>query len=995
MTRPDPDHRTNHEPARMGPFLCRATYRSPLRVALAVLTALCLGPVAAQAPSPTPGPCVAVFAPADLQSVYRGSADVVTAALGFAQVPLLPNEFPTPTPEHPGVAFMLPMTLSKEQRAAFSAFRAKGGKVVCLGLQEQGVLDELKLKYSTPKAPASQPVAIAADAAALPGGPQSLRQYAERVSEVSGEGGKVGAKYGDSGPAAVWLGESVAAVGFTPTAGDRPGLAQLLLAILAVYDPGQAAASLGAMNSSFGIMGQFRGLGVLQAYVSQQKSDVASRLLDAGVEAHRQALLATQESRLAEAITRAVEASVLAHRCLYALEKPEANEIRAAFAAPPAPGRAGELLDTLRAGGMNAVFLYVGDALTAQYASQLITPAGTGDPLSDVVAAAGASPGLDVFAWHACFYAMGAPKEQLAPLKDAGRLMLAGDSKPLDWLCLTNEENLKHEEAILTELVTKYPVRGVVLDFLRFPSRSYCYCTSCRDAFKAAHPGFGGAWPPIGGGDDVAFVKFRPELVTRAVRRLAAAVHAARPGALVIATAFGDDRTSVGQDVAAWLGDGGVDGLCPLLYTQGTAELRTQLADFQLKTRGAALLVPGRSPMPPGYAPSDPVDLLRDIATVRQARCDGLALYAFTPASGRELAEALGAGAYLGGTAPPYGPGPTTSIAPEPFPDVAPGSYPPAGNIAVHLALPGASAGEVTIVGRSLDGPEENEVGKATLSQGGADATVALPPGVWRLYARGTATLESGETPVFRSGPVLRVLNDKQWESAAAAAERAGRLDVAVLFPGRGAQSVYEELRVSLDPTSRVESIERLAERELQGWDALVISDPPDPKIITREVAEMLRLWVQDGGRLILLHNAIGHAGFPQIFLEIAGTFPEDTVKAREARVSDLKHPAAALLTGIGPTIKLESQEQVLVRPNRPGVALLDTEPPGDPDKALAVASGYGAGRVVMCGIRLGQTDAAEDARLSRDESALLVGLVKWATEGCVRVAPRPADGGH
>jgi len=981
-----------------GPIHNTAHSRVARSLAAGLLPAVfCLGSAACQAPpsSSAPSPCVAVFAPADLQSAYRGSADVVTVALGFAQVPLLSNEFPSPTPEHPGVAFMLPITLSKEQRAALSAFRAKGGKVVCLGLQEQGVLDELKVKYSTPKPPPSEPVALAFDPAVLPAAPQSLIQYPERVSDVSGDGGNVAAKYGDSGPAAVWLSESVAAVGFTPGPGDRERLAQLLLAILTVYNPGQAAASVGAMNSSFGIIGQFRGLGVLQAYVSQQKSDVSSRLLDAAVEAHRQALLATQESRLAEAIPRAVEAETLLRRCLYALEKPEADEVRAAFAPPSDPGQAQALVDTLRSGGLNAVFVYTGDALKAQYASTVIAPLGAGDPLADVVAAAGASPGLDVFAWHACFYAMDADKEQLAPLRDAGRLMLSGDLKPLDWLCLTNEENLKHEEAILTELVTKYPIRGVVLDFLRFPSRSYCYCTSCRDAFKAANPGFGGAWPPIGGGDDVAFWKLRPELVTRAIRRLTTAVHAARPDALVVATAFGEDRASVGQDIAGWTGDGGVDGLCPLLYSQGAAELRAQLADIQLRTRGSALLIPGRSPMTPGYAPSDPMDVFRDIATARQARCDGLALYAFTPAAGRQLAEALGAGAYQGGTAPPYRPGPTITVAPEPFPDLAPGSYPPAGGISVHLAFAGASGGEVALVGRSLEGPDEKEVGKATLAQGAADATVALPPGVWRLCARGTATLESGETPVFRSGPVLRVLSDKQWEQTAAAAERAGRLDVAVLFPGRGAQSVFEELRVGLDPTSNVQSIDRLGERELQGWDALVISDPPDPKIITSQVAEMLRTWVQDGGRLILLHNAIGHAGFPQIFLEIAGTFPEDTVKAREARVSDLKHPAAALLTDIGPTIKLESQEQVLVRPNRPGVALLDTEPPGDPDKALAAAAGYGSGRVVMCGIRLGQTDAGEDARLSRDESALLVGLVKWATEGCVRVTPHPAATGR
>jgi hypothetical protein len=235
-------------------------------------------------------------------------------------------------------------------------------------------------------------------------------------------------------------------------------------------------------------------------------------------------------------------------------------------------------------------------------------------------------------------------------------------------------------------------------------------------------------------------------------------------------------------------------------------------------------------------------------------------------------------------------------------------------------------------------------------------------------------------------------MSQREYEQARAAQERAETLDIAMLAPGRGTAQLVDEMRLMFDGKPRVEFIGSLTLDELRQWDILVISDPMDNNLFTEANVETLRGWTESGGRVLMLHNAVGHAGIPLIFLELADTFPEDRVKTKEIRVRDPGHPAARYLN-LPPTIELTNEDHVLVRPNRLDIALLEPAEVTDPEKALAVASDYGRGRVVLLGLRLGQTSSGEDTRLNRDESLLLEGLLAWLAEGKVAVSPDPDDG--
>lgn len=140
-----------------------------------------------------------------------------------------------------------------------------------------------------------------------------------------------------------------------------------------------------------------------------------------------------------------------------------------------------------------------------------------------------------------------------------------------------------------------------------------------------------------------------------------------------------------------------------------------------------------------------------------------------------------------------------------------------------------------------------------------------------------------------------------------------------------------------------------------------------------------------------MLHNAVGHSGVPRVFLELADTVADDRVQTKRIRIRDPNHPVTQYLS-LPPTIELSSEDHVLVRPNRLDTAFLEPADGADPEKALAVASEYGRGRVILCGLRLGQTTSGEDARLNRDESILLEGMLRWLAEGAV-VSDVPGNG--
>lgn len=936
---------------------------------------------------------IAVLGPPGEGSAYSMAMSVVVGALKALHVPVSTQGVPESTPTHPGIVFLLPQSLDSDRMAALRRFRDTGGRLVAFGVQDQSVCEWLGVSFAPEPGVAPGSMTVVVDEERLPGAGEGLDQYPDRIASVDGREGVAVAWYGAKGQSvAGWLGDDWAAFGWAPTPGDSPGLQRLLGALLALMDPEAALISFQDMLDQFAVMGGFSGLGVVQAYVDRQGTEVEKRLLDAALSLRQEALAAKEQGSPAGMMAASIQAEALLRQALYGLAPPSTGDIRAVFAAPPPPGQAEEFVARIAAGGINAIFLYTGDAANAAYQSGILHSPPDEDPLAEVIAAAARlDQRLDVFAWHGAFQVFDAPAEERSALEAEGRLMVAGDGAVLPWLCPSAPPNLAHEEAILTELVTRYPVRGVLLDFVRMPSQAYCYCQACQNGFGSEQTVGVTEWPPISAGATAAFARYRQKVITTSLARLATAVRTANPSAAVGATLFPTNRNAVAQDVDAWVGSGALDLVVPLHYSGATVELRSSLAQLLLRIEGKLLVVPARRPMPDGAAPSDPLDFIRELEELRQSRVDGVALYAYDPARGSELLVALAQGAFSVRSDPPYSVRLSATLPVRPFPQAEVQGYPPGEALPVSVATDGPWNGDLRIVAASMDGPQQAGVGDISITGGHGTTQVTLAPGVWRLLFEGRLDDGDRTMSVYRYGPAFRVMTQGEFEQARSAQERAETLDIAVLAPGHGTAPLVDEMRVMFARNARIEYVGSLTLDSLRPWDILVVSDPTDLGSLTPASMEVLRGWTESGGRVLMLHNAVGHSGVPRVFLELADTVADDRVQTKRIRIRDPNHPVTQYLS-LPPTIELSSEDHVLVRPNRLDTAFLEPADGADPEKALAVASEYGRGRVILCGLRLGQTTSGEDARLNRDESILLEGMLRWLAEGAV-VSDVPGNG--
>ncbi len=151
--------------------------------------------------------------------------------------------------------------------------------------------------------------------------------------------------------------------------------------------------------------------------------------------------------------------------------------------------------------------------------------------------------------------------------------MIGRDGKPGDWYCYNNPEVRAFHAALLSEIVTKYDVAGVSLDFCR-PGGG-CFCPRCAAAFEAKYG------KPLRDVDtyDPDRRKFERDSITDYMRELREAIRKARPDAKFSGYVWGrlgPEKDRAGQDWPRWLREGIMDFVCVGQYTTSTPMFRAQ-----------------------------------------------------------------------------------------------------------------------------------------------------------------------------------------------------------------------------------------------------------------------------------------------------------------------------------------------------------------------------------------------------------------------------------
>jgi uncharacterized lipoprotein YddW (UPF0748 family) len=223
-------------------------------------------------------------------------------------------------------------------------------------------------------------------------------------------------------------------------------------------------------------------------------------------------------------------------------------------------------------------------------------------------------------------------------------------------------EAITYVATIVADLVTRYAVDGVHLDYVRYPAGDFDYGRSAIDAFEAdmrlklapterarieaLHALDPFAWPDTFSAE---WRLFRQSRLTSLVTRVRSTVKAIRPSTLVSAAVVPDAETAQLeklQDWRTWLENGFVDALCPMAYTPEPAVFASQIANVQALAAGRPVWAGI------GAYRLSPRETIENIATARKLGVSGIILFSYdsliSPPNGTEYLAAVRRAAFSG-----------------------------------------------------------------------------------------------------------------------------------------------------------------------------------------------------------------------------------------------------------------------------------------------------------------------------------------------------------
>jgi uncharacterized lipoprotein YddW (UPF0748 family) len=180
-----------------------------------------------------------------------------------------------------------------------------------------------------------------------------------------------------------------------------------------------------------------------------------------------------------------------------------------------------------------------------------------------------------------------------------GRLARYARSQAADveglYLSPVSPESVAYTTSVVRDIVERYAVDGVHLDYIRYPTSEFDFSRDALAAFRASVSGDLGAADErrydarVSAGEPIVYTQafperwraFRAGRLTALLTSLRAAVRAARPAALVSVAVVPDPSEAAAnrlQDWRAWLNAGLVDVICPMAYTTDPGVFATQIA---------------------------------------------------------------------------------------------------------------------------------------------------------------------------------------------------------------------------------------------------------------------------------------------------------------------------------------------------------------------------------------------------------------------------------
>ncbi|MCX7826550.1 MAG: family 10 glycosylhydrolase, partial [Verrucomicrobiae bacterium] len=243
-----------------------------------------------------------------------------------------------------------------------------------------------------------------------------------------------------------------------------------------------------------------------------------------------------------------------------------------------------------KAAGLTKLLIHARTSKETLYPSRIALPSTIteGDALALAVAE-GRKQGVEIYA--ACILGVAQPDDLKAHPDWA---MIGRSGKPEDWYCYNHPGVRAFHAALLAEIVTRYDVAGIALDYVR-PGGG-CHCPRCAKGFEAK---FHKPIKNVGAYDD-DWRAWQRDSITDYVRLLRGALRKARPTARLVGymwARFAPDKDRAIQDWPRWLKEDLMDFVAVGQYTPSTPWFRAEcramrvIADRELGGR-ADLIYP-------------------------------------------------------------------------------------------------------------------------------------------------------------------------------------------------------------------------------------------------------------------------------------------------------------------------------------------------------------------------------------------------------------------
>ena len=238
----------------------------------------------------------------------------------------------------------------------------------------------------------------------------------------------------------------------------------------------------------------------------------------------------------------------------YALaQRPRAGEIRAVWDHSGCglyPGDWPRTMKLLQASRVTDLFVNVAGAGFAHYPSSVLPRSATyqreGDQLAACLAAAKGT-GIRVHAWMLCFTGTRSSPDRMKIFRQRGWLLKTRDGRISEYLDPSNPAVRKLVLDGVSEIVSKYPVHGIHLDFVRWYERSA---------------------KPANAADVISSFVSEARMRVRKPKWLTTAVLGKYPACIA----------SVGQDWKGWIHSNSIDYVVPMNYSDDRAKFESFVA---------------------------------------------------------------------------------------------------------------------------------------------------------------------------------------------------------------------------------------------------------------------------------------------------------------------------------------------------------------------------------------------------------------------------------